>query len=142
MKSRCRSALRARNRNNEEASESSACGRRGESIRVVKLASSSGCECFSVACTSVANIQLSKKNISPSSLLIFLTPIGFSLFNLACTSKLLLTRSSSSGKYFMCFGKLCGHCSSAAHAVSRRRERIAGGRASRFVYFMVIGIRL
>jgi hypothetical protein len=76
---------------------------------------------------SEANNQLSSINISPSSWLIFLTPMGLSCCNLSFR---LITRfacTSSSGKYFKCFGTLCGHCSSADDVVAQSSAMMAGG---------------
>src|SRR5690242_2571974 len=49
-------------------------------------------------------------NISPSSVLIFLIPTGLSYRSLSFMSSPRLTWCSSSGKYFICFGRLWGHC--------------------------------
>lgn len=87
-----------------------------------------------------ANIQLSNMNISPSSLLIFLTPIGFSLLSFSWMSRLRLTCTSSSGKYFICLGRLCGHCDSAV-VEKAQRKRIAGGSANRPGIFIVVDVR-
>jgi len=80
-----------------------------------------------------ANIQLSSMNISPSSMLIFFTPMGFSCCSLCLTLSPRFAWTSSSGKYFRCWGTLCGHCDSSAASpgVAAQRAMIAGGRASR-----------
>lgn len=108
----------------------SSIGRKAASNWAVIFASSlrsfPGCSLFSASSRSDANIQLSNRNISPSSLLIFFTPMGFSTIIFFWIFKLRLTCTSSSGKYFRCFGKLCGHCGSA----EQRTRRRAGGSAS------------
>jgi hypothetical protein len=78
--------------------------------------------------SSPSNIQLSRMNISPSSVLIFLIPTGFSLCSLSCTSKLLFTCISSSGKYFMCLGRSYGHAGSERTGEAHRISRSAEGR--------------
>jgi len=64
-----------------------------------------------------SNRQYSKKNISPSSLFIFCTPIGLWSTSLFCMSQFRLTRGSSSGKYLAGGGKLLGHRASRVCAV-------------------------
>jgi hypothetical protein len=109
---------------------SSVKGRSGDCASHVPFPSSS---CLDVALRSEANIQLSNMNISPSSVLIFRTPTGFSCCNFCLSSNPLFTRISSSGKYFRCLGRLCGHCGSAHEVVAHSRMRKVGGSARRFV---------
>jgi hypothetical protein len=107
---------------------SSASGRRGELAGIVWLWRFLGSEFLSV---SEAKIQSSNTNISPSSRLIFLIPIGFSFRNFSRTSRPRLTCASSSGKYFMCFGRLWGHAGSANAGVAQSSRMMAGGSDSR-----------
>ena len=87
--------------------------------------------------TSEANIQFSNMNISPASRLIFLTPMGTSCCSRCFTLRLRLACISSSGKYFMCRGRLCGHCGSAVEGVAQRSVRMAGGSDNRFARCIV-----
>lgn len=116
-----------------------AMGRKGDNtactVRLLHESAShlrAGC-----CCESEANIQLSSINISPSSRLIFFTPIGFSYCSLFWRSRPRFTRISSSGKYFRCLGTLCGHCcgcdsaSAAFTAGAAQRAMMAGGNESR-----------
>jgi hypothetical protein len=107
-----------------------ACGRRAEEAWHVPLPKSS---IFDLRAdsgrASEANIQLSNMNISPSSRLIFLIPTGFSCCSLCFTLNPLFAWTSSSGKYFRCLGRLCGHWSSesADVGVAQSRAMMAGG---------------
>jgi hypothetical protein len=111
-----------------EKKSSSASGRSGDCASHVSFPELSGSDLFS---RSDANIQLSSINISPSSTLIFFTPIGLSCFIRSWTSIALFACISSSGKYLRCFGTLCGHCGSAHDAVVQSSKRIAGGSDSK-----------
>lgn len=74
-----------------------------------------------------ANIQLSNMNISPSSVLIFFIPTGLSCRSLSTMSSPRFACLSSSGKYFMCLGRLWGHCCSAPSAGAAHSKRRADG---------------
>ena len=107
---------------------SSANGRSGEPAGIVSLWRFFGSGLFSV---SEANIQSSNINIFPSSKLIFLIPTGLSVRNFSRISRPRFTCGSSSGKYFMCFGRLWGHAGSANDGVAQSSRMIAGGSDSR-----------
>lgn len=101
-------------------------GRKGERARAVML--------FNSLSEESSNIQLSSINISPSSRLIFFTPIGFSCCNRCFTLNPRFACNSSSGKYLRCRGTLCGHCdpgSAAETAEVAQRAMMAGGNKSR-----------
>ncbi|KNG43928.1 u3 small nucleolar ribonucleoprotein mpp10 [Stemphylium lycopersici] len=105
-------------------------GRKGDRARAVILLKSLSLS-FSL---SSANIQLSSINISPSSKLIFLIPIGFSCCNRCFTLNPRFACTSSSGKYLRCFGTLYGHCDSGSAAETgevAQRAIMAGGNESR-----------
>jgi hypothetical protein len=136
LKSRANSAPRGAIRKRGSKRLDSECGRNGDIASNVPFPRSAFIslvsdrwECASPT-SSPANIQLSSMNISPGSTLIFLTPIGFSFCSLSYTLRLRLTCASSSGKYLVCLGRLCGHCGSEATGKARRKSRV-GGRARR-----------
>jgi hypothetical protein len=114
---------------------SSASGRKGDCASHVSFPYVLDSDLLS---KSDANIQLSNMNISPSSTPIFFTPTGLSCFNLSVISSDLLACISSSGKYFKCFGTLCGHCSSAHDAVAHSNRRIVGGKDNRLELYMAM----
>lgn len=125
----CRFASTARSRIREKKL-SSASGRKGDRASHVSFPYVLRSNLLS---RSDANIQLSSMNISPSSTLIFFTPTGLSCFSLSAMSIPLFTCISSSGKYFRCFGTLCGHCGSAQDAVAHSSKRtVEEGKDSRF----------
>lgn len=112
----------------------SASGRNGDCASHVSFLYVLSSDLFS---KSDANIQLSSMNISPSSTPIFFTPTGLSCLSLSVISSDLLACISSSGKYFKCFGTLCGHCGSAHDAVAHSSKSMVGGRDSRLEQYMV-----
>lgn len=129
-KSLAKSGARGANRRSESIMFFSECGRSGEKACMVAFLMLKASSLRTSSSSSPAKIQFSSMNISPSSPLIFFVPTGFSpLLILSSTLIPLLTWTSSSGKYFMCFGRLCGHCGSEAAGGmerSRRAMRLSG----------------